>query len=199
MATAGDGHSRLVFWLKIVLPLIALAILSTLFLVSRNIGGNGTVPFSDVDLDALARDPQLSAPQYSAMTEDGAALTVQSDLARPTAAGVVATAIAARYESQGGLRIDLSAAEGSFDEVAGTLSMSGGVEVETSSGYRLETGDLTGRLDRTQLSAPGAVVAEAPFGRIDAGAMQLDREDGNSGDSILVFKNRVRLVYDPKS
>ena len=63
MATAGDGHSRLVFWLKIVLPLIALAILSTLFLVSRNIGGDGTVPFSDVDLDALARDPQLTAPE----------------------------------------------------------------------------------------------------------------------------------------
>jgi lipopolysaccharide export system protein LptC len=199
MAAAGDGHSRLVFWLKIVLPLIALAILSTLFLVSRNIGGDGTVPFSDVDLDALARDPQLSAPEYSAMTKDGAALTVQSDLARPTAAGVVATAIVARYEAQGGQTIDLSAAEGSFDEVAGTLSMSGGVLVETSAGYRLETGDLTGRLDRTQLSAPGAVVAEAPFGRIEAGAMQLDRADGNSGDSILVFKNRVRLVYDPKS
>mgnify|MGYP006314263865 FL=1 len=77
--------------------------------------------------------------------------------------------------------------------------MSGGVRVETSAGYRLETGDLTGRLDRTQLSAPGAVVAEAPFGRIDAGAMQLDRADGNAGDSILVFKNRVRLVYDPGS
>ncbi len=199
MATAGDGHSRVVFWLKIVLPLIALAILSTLFLVSRNLGGDGTVPFSDVDLDALARDPQLSAPEYSAMTKDGAALTVRSDLARPTAAGVVATAIVARYELQGGLRIDLSAAQGDFDEAAGTLSMSGGVRVETSAGYRLETGDLTGRLDRTQLSAPGAVVAEAPFGRIDAGAMQLDRADGNAGDSILVFKNRVRLVYDPKS
>jgi lipopolysaccharide export system protein LptC len=199
MGTAGDSHSRVVFWLKIVLPLIALAILSTLFLVSRNIGGDGTVPFSDVDLDALARDPQLSAPEYSAMTKDGAALTVQSNLARPTAAGVVATAIVARYEAQGGQTIDLSAAEGSFDESAGTLSMSGGVQVETSAGYRLQTGDLTGRLDRTQLSAPGAVVAEAPFGRIEAGAMQLDRADGNGSGSILVFKNRVRLVYDPKS
>lgn len=199
MAAAGDSHSRVVFWLKIVLPLIALAILSTLFLVSRNIGGDGTVPFSDVDLDALARDPQLSAPEYSAMTNDGAALTVHTDVARPTAAGVIATAIVARYEAEGGLRIDLSAATGSFDEAAGTLSMSGGVRVETSAGYLLETGDLTGRLDRTQLSAPGAVVVAAPFGRINAGAMQLDRTDGNDGDSILVFKNRVRLVYDPKS
>ena len=199
MATAGDGHSRLVFWLKIVLPLIALAILSTLFLVSRNIGGDGTVPFSDVDLDALARDPQLTAPEYSAMTRDGAALTVKSDLARPTSSGVIASALAARYELQDGQRIDLSAAQGNFDEAAGTLTMSGGVRVETSAGYRLETGDLTGRLDRTQLSAPGMVVAEAPFGRIEAGSMQLDRADGNGGDSILVFKDRVRLVYEPGS
>ena len=199
MVTAGDGHYRLVFWLKIVLPLIALAILSTLFLGSRNIGGDGTVPFSDVDLDALARDPQLTAPEYSAMTRDGAALTVKSDLARPTSSGVMASALAARYELQDGQRIDLSAAQGNFDEAAGTLTMSGGVRVETSAGYRLETGDLTGRLDRTQLSAPGMVVAEAPFGRIEAGSMQLDRADGNGGDSILVFKDRVRLVYEPGS
>ena len=37
MAIPDNLHSRMVFWLKILLPILALAILSTLFLFSRRI------------------------------------------------------------------------------------------------------------------------------------------------------------------
>jgi lipopolysaccharide export system protein LptC len=198
MARAADSHSRIVFWLKIILPLAALAVLSTLFLVSRNIGGDGVIPFSEVDLDALAREQRLTAPEYSAMTRDGAALTIRSIAARPQGEGAVATVITATYAQDGGLTVGLNAARGSFDPAAGTLTFGGGVRVETSAGYVLVTDSIAGRLDRTRLTSPAKVTATAPFGQIDAGAMQLDRADVPGGDTILVFNKGVRLIYDPK-
>jgi lipopolysaccharide export system protein LptC len=198
MARVSDSHSRIVFWLKITLPLLALGILSTLFLVSRNIGGDGIIPFSDVDLDALAREQQLTAPEYSAMTSDGAALTIRSLSARPEGGGAVATDIAATYAQDGGLTIALKAAQGSFDPAAGTLNFGGGVRVETSAGYVLLTEGIVGRLDRTSVTSPGKLTATAPFGRIEAGAMHLDLADMPGGDTILVFNKGVRLIYNPK-
>jgi lipopolysaccharide export system protein LptC len=198
MAGAADSHSRIVFWLKIILPLAALAVLSTLFLFSRNIGGDGVIPFSDVDLDALAREQRLTAPEYSAMTRDGAALTIRSIAAQPQGDGAAATGITATYAQDGGLTVDLTAALGSFDSAAGTLVFSDGVRVKTSSGYVLLTDSIVGRLDQTSLASRTKVTATAPFGRIDAGAMQLDRADVPGGDTILVFNKGVRLIYDPK-
>jgi lipopolysaccharide export system protein LptC len=62
MAAAIDGYSRLVAWLKIILPLIALGILATLFLVSRTIDPSQTIPYADVDVQDLARNQRVGAP-----------------------------------------------------------------------------------------------------------------------------------------
>ena len=44
-------HSRMVFWLKIAMPLLALAILSTLFLFARQVEFEGTLPYAQVEID----------------------------------------------------------------------------------------------------------------------------------------------------
>ena len=53
-----DFHSRLVGWLKVVLPLAALAILSTLFLLADLIDPTAAIPYAEVDVEDLARDPR---------------------------------------------------------------------------------------------------------------------------------------------
>ncbi len=53
MATYDNTYSRVVAWLKILLPLLALAILSTLFLVARTIDPAQNIPYADVDIDEL--------------------------------------------------------------------------------------------------------------------------------------------------
>ncbi|MGB3251218.1 MAG: hypothetical protein WBB13_18855, partial [Tabrizicola sp.] len=70
-----DRHTRLVGWLKVALPLTALAILSTLFLVARRIDPEAALPYAEVDVEDLAREPRMTAPTYAGTTEDGAALT----------------------------------------------------------------------------------------------------------------------------
>lgn len=194
-------HSRVVFWLKITLPLLALAILSTLFLLSRRIDTDAALPYAKVDVEALARDPRLTSPEYSAVTKDGAAVSFTSRTARTgqgTNGSATADDLVAVYETPDGLRIDVTAREGEIDRSAGRLRLSGDVEIVTSSGYRMATAGLDSALDRTELRSDGAVAAEAPYGTITAGEMEIRHEDAENSAYLLDFKTGVKLIYEPQ-
>ena len=81
------NRTRTVRWLRVLLPLLALAMLSTLFLFSRGSDGESQIPYADVDAEAMARDPRLVAPEYAGVTPDGAQLTLRATEAAPARAG----------------------------------------------------------------------------------------------------------------
>lgn len=199
MAVRDNIHSRVVFWLKIVLPLLALVILSTLFLFSRRIDTDAALPYAEVDVEDLARNQRLTAPEYSGVTADGAAIMVRAGVARPGAGGGAATAetVRATIETPGGLGISLDAGQGTLDGDAGRLILSGEVEIVTSTGYRVTAARLDSALDRTELHSDGAVHAEAPFGAIDAGGLQIRHEDAGIPGYLMVFSDGVKLLYQP--
>ncbi len=200
MALSDNTHSRVVFWLKITLPLIALAILSTLFLFSRRIDIEASLPYSEVDVNELAREQRLTRPEYSTMTSDGSALRIGAAVAYPqtgSSGSATADSLVARYDTKGGLRIDLEAKTGSVDEAAGNLALRDGVKINTSSGYEMTTTGLVAALDRTRLVSEGAVTATGPLGRVDAGQMEIRQSDVEVGDYVLIFRQGVKLVYDP--
>ena len=86
--TRGDTHSRLVGWLKLALPLAALVILSTLFLIADRIDPEAAIPYANVDVEDLARDPRMTTPSYAGLTSDGSALTLTADVQRIEYSGV---------------------------------------------------------------------------------------------------------------
>ncbi|WP_145104955.1 hypothetical protein [Cereibacter sediminicola] len=193
-------HSRLVAWLKIVLPLAALAVLSTLFLVARTINPDDAIPYAEVDVEGLVREPRITAPTWAGITSDGAALSVEAAEARPgQTAGEEgrAASLHARLETPDGAVASLVAATGSLDGEARLLRLGGGVELETSTGYHLTTEAMTAGLDETDVRSVGALEATGPAGRIDAGSMRLSEDPGAPGSYVLTFGNRVKLVYDP--
>jgi lipopolysaccharide export system protein LptC len=194
-----DGHTRLVGWLKVALPLTALAILSTLFLVARRIDPEAALPYAEVDVEDLAREPRMTAPTYAGTTEDGAAVTLSADEARPAAEGTPAEAAGLRLDlaTPDGARTELLAASAVMDNAAGQVLLSGGVTVNTSTGYRLETSDIVANLDRTGLESRAPVVATGPVGEIRAERMVLSQDNQTPGAYVLVFKGSVRLVYQP--
>lgn len=196
-----DRHTRLVGWLKVALPLSALAILSTLFLVARRIDPEAALPYAEVDVEDLAREPRMTAPTYAGTTEDGAALTLSAEEARPEAEGQPARAAGLRLElaTPDGGRTELLAASAVMDDASRKLLLSGGVTVTTSTGYRLETAEVAAKLDRTGLESRSAVVATGPAGEIRADGMSLSQDIRTPGDYVLVFKGGVRLVYHPGS
>lgn len=194
-----DRHTRLVGWLKVALPLTALSILSTLFLVARRIDPEAALPYAEVDVEDLAREPRMTAPTYAGTTEDGAALTLSASEARPAADGTPARAAGLRLElaTPDGGRTELLAAEAVMDDATRQVRLSGGVTLTTSSGYRLETAEVAAKLDRTGLESRAPVVATGPAGEIRAEGMVLSQDNRTPGAYVLVFKGSVRLVYQP--
>jgi lipopolysaccharide export system protein LptC len=194
-----DRHTRVVGWLKVALPLSALAVLSTLFLVARRIDPEAALPYAEVDVEELAREPRMTAPTYAGLTSDGATVTLSAGEARPAGEGAPARAAELQLDlaTPDGARTELVAATATMDHAARMVDLSGGVLVTTSSGYRLETEAVAVKLDRTGLESRTPVVAKGPAGEIRAEGMVLGPDDRTAGAYVLVFKGGVRLVYQP--
>lgn len=197
MASHDNFHSALVSWLKIILPLVALAILSTLFLVARTVDPSDAIPFAEVDVEDRVREPRLTLPTWAGVMDDGAALTVSADEARPDADQASAERLVARLDMPDGASADLVSAAGSLDPATRRLTVSGGVTLSTSTGYRIETERMVAALDRTSLVADQAIVATGPVGRVDAESMALTEKPDAPGQYVLVFKGAVKLLYLP--
>jgi lipopolysaccharide export system protein LptC len=197
MAAPLQRYSRLVFWLKILLPILALAILSTLFLFARRIGIDGVLPYAQVEVDRLARDPRLTAPEYKGVTDDGSAVTFVATTAYPgkTSGDPIRTDNpSALYDAKNGSQTTVAAKDGIYDSTAGLVTLITDVVVKTADGYNLQADHMLSSLKTSLITAEGKVIADAPFGKIEAGAMRLS---GPPDDHLLVFNKGVRLVYTP--
>ena len=199
MAGHDNLHSRLVAWLKIGLPFAALALLSTLFLVSRTIDPSDAIPYADVDVEDRIREPRMTAPAYAGVTSDGAALTVTAAEARPEEEGSAGSAQALRAELSlpDGGRAELVAASGNLDATARLLTLQGGVQITTSSGYTITSNEMTAALDRTEVKSASTLAATSPMGQITAGSMALTEDPATPGAYLLLFNDRVKLIYQP--
>lgn len=195
-----DRHTRVVGWLKVALPLAALGILATLFLIADRIDPKAALPYAGVDLEERAREPRMTAPSYSGITGDGAALTLTAEKARPATEDVAAEAWGMVLElatPDGGTTL-LRAATAVMDTAAAQMLLSGGVTVTTGTGYRLDTDEMVVAMDRSGLESRGKVTGSGPVGDITADKMTLRQDNLTQGAYVLVFKGGVRLVYLPQ-
>ncbi|MEQ3624598.1 MAG: LPS export ABC transporter periplasmic protein LptC [Celeribacter sp.] len=204
MRRRDNSYSRFVAWAKIVLPLAALALLSTVFLLARNIDPTQAIPFAEINVEELAREQRVSTPNYAGVTEDGAAISVTASTARPDPDSpdrVDATDLEAELITATGARYQLSSQRGEIDSGADMAYLEGDVVVTTSSGYRITSDAMSTSLSRTLLESTGPVQADGPAGRLDAGAMSLeplsDAAGNDSDNHLLVFNKGVKLVYTP--
>ena len=203
MATHDNTYSRLIAWLKIILPLTALAILSTLFLFSRTIDTNGTLPFTKVDAEKIAREQRIGNPTYSAVSDNGTAITLAAESAAPLGGddeGIGANNLTAVLETPSGLHIQFTARSGWFDAVNRVAALEGGVKLETSSGYIVETDSISANVTANELATNSQVTASGPLGELSAGKMVLRQQSTGQGAPTyeLIFQDGVKLVYRPK-
>lgn len=192
-----DRHSTLVQIFKIVLPLVALAILSTLFLVSSEVDPESAIPFADVDVEQIAREQRLSNPRFAAIGNDGAAIELSASEARPNPDNsdeLSAFDIDGQIEIASGVEFRLQAGAALVNLAEEVAGLTDNILVTTSNGYTIKADQLMTFMDRAEMTSNGPVDVVTPFGTLQAGNMALTR----SGDSHrLVFNNQVKLVYQP--
>lgn len=192
-----DRYSQFVALLKVLLPLTALALLSTLFLLSRTIEPVSTIPFAETEINDRVRDQQITTPFFSGTTDTGDLVTLTAETLRQTS-GTASRAeeMSAQIDLASGTRVVLLADSGSFDMGASQSQLAGNVIVTTSTGYRVLTDALAAELDRLRVESPGPVTATGPLGRLDAGQMRMEKQ-GPENSTHLIFTNGVKLLYDP--
>ncbi|MBA85838.1 LPS export ABC transporter periplasmic protein LptC [Thalassobius sp. S69A] len=194
-------YTRLVSWLKILLPLTALAILSTLFLLSRGKESATSLPYSRVDLQERMKEGTVNKPHFSGATRGGDLITFTAETAKPDAQDdtkAQATHLSARIDLTSGTQITFASDHALLDMSADTARLSGGVSVNSSTGYDLHTETLFTSMREIAAETEGRVTGTGPAGSIDAGKMTLT-SDPATGDAHLLFTNRVKLVYQPQN
>jgi lipopolysaccharide export system protein LptC len=195
-----DSYSRMVSWLKILLPLAALALLSTLFLLSRAIDPATSIPFADNDIQERIQDQRVTGPFFSGTTSDGDQISFLAELliTVPDKPGSNrAEDVEVRIDLVSGTQVTLQSELAAVDMADDLARLAGDVLVTTSDGFEITTNELIARMSRLDLHSTGEISGQSPFGTLTAGQMRLETPAPNAG-SHLIFTNGVKLLYLPK-
>ena len=199
VATYDNLHSRLVSWAKIILPLCALALLSTLFLFAR--GANDPTDIPVAEIDALAREQRITAPSFSGVETDGSLITIKAQSAQPESGSLGELTITSpllTLDASDGTSLTIVAGEGALSSTAQTARRSGLARLETSSGYLMETTELRADLSSGEIQSLGPLAIKAPFGELTAGLVRISLGKDNAGQQMH-FTQGVNMIYDPTS
>lgn len=191
-------YARLIAGAKIGLPLLALGLLSTLFLFARTVNTTPNIPFSDVDLRKRLQDQVLTAPYYAGTTEDGAAISFQAVRALPDNANegrAYAEDVMAEIRTRQGAVINVTSGRAVLDDRLNNAELSDSVEIQSSTGYVVETDSIVAALGKVHAKTNGPISGFGPPGRFSAGGMLLTSDP--AGAVQMVFTDGIKLLYDP--
>ncbi len=194
---AENRYSQIVAWMKVILPLLALALLSTLFLFSRSPDPEMAIPFAEVDVEELAEEQRLNQPRFAGTLDDGREVLFVADRAAPVAGQprqITAEIVQARVALSDTDYVLLASGSSHVDLEAREAELENDVRVTSSAGYRMESDRMTLALDDLRLVSPGPVRVTGPALDLTADMMSLT---GEEGAQVLSFNGTVRMIYDP--
>jgi lipopolysaccharide export system protein LptC len=188
-------YSKFVGFLKITLPLAALALMLTVFLFARAPTQDSAVPYAEIE--EIAREPRLSGAQFSGVADDGSVIQLTAETARPLGDVLLVETMFASIDAVNGTHIDIRAGQGEINNATRIARLTGLARIETSNGYEMETAGITANLTTGQITSNGALEIQVPFGSLTAGQMIIETPEG-MGSQVMLFQNGVRLVYTPQ-
>ena len=194
-----DRYSRMIAFLKVLLPLMALALLSTLFLLSRNTEPMASIPFAEAEVNERMRDQQITGPFFSGSTEQGDQISFSAGKIGVADGNgqVTANDISAQIDLSSGARLVFFADLGEVDIANDTSILSGKVLITTSTGYKINSERLVSAMTSLNMESPDKIIAEGPLGTFSAGSMRLTFSE-KTKFTQMIFTNAVKLIYDPK-
>jgi lipopolysaccharide export system protein LptC len=198
MATDSNFHTWFVGWVKIILPMFALALLSTLFLFARSPSDTPDIPISQ--LEELAREQQITSPQFSSVADDGSVIAVAAKNAKPDAdhpKTLLVEDLAIDVDSADGTTLNVTSGVSILDQSNQTARLNGLSRVTTSSGYTMETVGISADLRTGEIVSDGPLEVRAPFGELSAGKVRIAVSKDGTGQQ-MVFTQGVRLLYTPE-
>ncbi|MEM6823827.1 MAG: hypothetical protein AAF566_01840 [Pseudomonadota bacterium] len=194
----GNLYSTLVAWLKILLPLAALGILSSVVFFARDADEQRTIPFVSDQGAIDAEEERLTQPEYVGLTSDGSSILILADRVVPDGGNLQvldARNFRGVIEAEDGRILKADAPDARLDLASDIANLFGDVTVRTSDGFEIRTNGLLSHLDVTLVESEGPLSGVSPFGSLDAGNMRYSAAP--NGSTLLVFDGGVKLLYQP--
>ena len=201
MTTSQDIHFQLMTGLKYILPMIALGLLSVMFYMSQSVPEESTIPYSERRLYDRAKGPQVSAPYFTGVTGAGDRLSMSAMSVKPDQSvdeDLEIDQVVLRIKTSPNQDILASSDSGLIRNEKGLLVMEGNVQVVTNNGYQLSASKMTSKMEALWLYADGPVKGTGAAGVLEAGSMEILR-DSETGNLQFIFKDGIKLIYDPKT
>ncbi len=196
---------RLAQALRVLLPLGALVLLSTVFLVSRSIDPERAVAMADIDVVELARAPRIGTARVATVTQEETALVITADTVRALEElqegmpmRLMLDTPAGTLDFLSGRQIVFSAREGEFDQLADHVLMREAVDLRSSDGYVVQMPRLISALSTLRIEGDGGVTGHGPPGEISAQRLLITPAPDAPDGYVLAFTGDVRLIYDPQ-
>lgn len=192
-------YSKTVVWVKVTLPLVALALMSTLFLFANTPDPDAALPYAEVDIDQITREQRISQPRFASVLDQGRELIMVAETVNITQTEtdrIRAQRIDGRMDLSGVEYMTLQSTFGDFDMAAQQATLTDGVRIETSLGYIVESREMLMALDAVDVRSPTPVQVTGPGLHLTADSMTLS---GPDGETILRFTGSVRMLYEPQN
>ena len=193
-----DGYSALVAWLKTLLPIVALGLLSTIFLFSGRVDVTQSLPYTEHNIAEIVREQRITRPYFTGIASNGTEIALSAAYASPqleNAHILEITDLSVVLRSTSDRMVQVTAGRGALDSATQTAQISTNVHIAALPDFWVTTQALDMNLNQGVVSAKGGFQGVTSLGAITAGEMHLQM---TADDQQIVFINDVRLVYSPK-
>ena len=194
----GDSYSAFVVWVKTLLPIIALGMLSTIFLFSGKVDVTQSLPYAKFNIAEIIREQRITKPYFSGVSSNGTEIILSAAYASSDINNVDIlniTDLSIILTSQNAKTIRITAGRGALNSALQKAVISEDVHLTAILGFWLKTNNLTVDLKQGVATAHNVFQGITGLGTIDAGKVVVQMI---AKDQQIIFTNGVRLIHYPK-
>ncbi len=199
MAMKHHHYTRLINLLKIGMPLVALAVLGTVFLITADDGFDPGFTFSPAEFSALESGNFLDNPLINGRTTKGDVFSLSADIIEPESRFLrllTATNLISNFNFASGEAAQISAQTALLDTQKNTLVFPDGAHIITSDGYEGTLQTLTANLRNGEISGE-MIDVTGPLGHISAEIFHISSiAKGSGGNRVLSFEKAVKVMLN---
>lgn len=199
-----DRYSTAVRLLRIALPLVALALVASIFVLSNSSALRKGLPVSTPQMAELALGQKIINPRFSGVTEGGDAYLLVADTAvpdgpDPTFVDLERPHTTIDFDNEN--KYWSKSQTGTIDLTENVVTMTETVEMHLSNGWNAYSEHMILYYQSGNAHSPGPIYADGPFGTVEAQEMVLTQNLDDGPDRrkrLLQFKNKVKVIYLPQ-
>jgi lipopolysaccharide export system protein LptC len=185
-------YSRMIRWMRLALPLAALAIAAVVFTWTGP--REALLTLEAAKIEKTVGKNELLSPRFENIDNENRPYTLTAKRAVQDENDeklVILENPKADMKLENGHWVAIEAAQGAFQEGERKLLLRGDVRLFRDGGYQLETPELHIDIKNSSAVSDKDVHAEGPEGTLEAKGLE-----GRNADGILIFKGPAKLVLN---